>query len=124
MPGYGQADKPTHFDDTVDGYARHLAASLDQLGVMQVHLVLHDFGGPWGLAWATEAPALGQAEASMTRRLVAEPVCEHAERRGRETVPAGWRRWAAAAPGRTDHPVAPRARRGRATGDRPRRRVP
>ncbi len=32
----------------------------------------------------------------MTRRLVAEAVREHAQRRGRGTVPAGWRRWAAA----------------------------
>lgn len=56
MPGYGQADKPADFDYTVTGYARHLAAALDQLGVSRVHLVLHDFGGPWGLAWAAGHP--------------------------------------------------------------------
>jgi pimeloyl-ACP methyl ester carboxylesterase len=52
MPGFGRADKPNDFEYTVDGYARHLAGCLDQLGVEQAHLVLHDFGGPWGLAWA------------------------------------------------------------------------
>jgi predicted metal-dependent peptidase len=51
---------------------------------------------PWELpANDPEAPALGQAEASMTRRLVAEAVRERAQQRGRGTVPAGWRRWAA-----------------------------
>ena len=56
MPGYGQADKPADFDYTVAGYARHLAGALDQLAVSRAHLVLHDFGGPWGLAWAAEHP--------------------------------------------------------------------
>ena len=54
MPGFGQADKPSSFDYTVAGYARHLAALLDVLGVGRAHLVLHDFGGPWGLQWAAE----------------------------------------------------------------------
>jgi pimeloyl-ACP methyl ester carboxylesterase len=52
MPGYGKADRPTEFDYTVEGYARHLAGVLEQIGVSRAHLVLHDFGGPWGLAWA------------------------------------------------------------------------
>lgn len=56
MPGYGGADKPDHFDYTVEGYARHLGAVLDELGVQRAHLVLHDFGGAWGLAWAAEHP--------------------------------------------------------------------
>jgi pimeloyl-ACP methyl ester carboxylesterase len=56
MPGFGDADKPETFAYTVEGYARHLAGVLDQLGVRQVHLVLHDFGGPWGLAWAAAHP--------------------------------------------------------------------
>ncbi|HZE04817.1 MAG TPA: alpha/beta hydrolase [Solirubrobacteraceae bacterium] len=56
MPGYGAADKPRNFDYTVDGYCAHLAGVLDQLGIRRVHLVLHDFGGPWGLAWAASHP--------------------------------------------------------------------
>jgi pimeloyl-ACP methyl ester carboxylesterase len=56
MPGYGAADKPAEFNYTIDGYARHLGGILDQLGIDSVHLVLHDFGGPWGLAWAVQHP--------------------------------------------------------------------
>lgn len=56
MPGYGQADKPADFDYTVAGYARHLGTMLDAEGVKRTHLVLHDFGGPWGLAWAADQP--------------------------------------------------------------------
>jgi pimeloyl-ACP methyl ester carboxylesterase len=54
MPGYGKADRPREFDYTVIGYARHLDGLLQQLGVKRAHLVLHDFGGAWGLAWASE----------------------------------------------------------------------
>lgn len=53
MPGFGTADKPADFDYTVAGYAVHIDALLSARGVARVHLVLHDFGGGWGLAWAT-----------------------------------------------------------------------
>jgi pimeloyl-ACP methyl ester carboxylesterase len=56
MPGFGRADKPAAFDYTVDGYARHLASVLERLGIRRAHLVLHDFGGAWGLAWAAAYP--------------------------------------------------------------------
>lgn len=56
MPGYGQADKPPDFAYTVEGYAQHLDGILGHLGVQRAHLVLHDFGGPWGLAWAAQHP--------------------------------------------------------------------
>ena len=56
MPGFGRADKPEYFDYTVEGYARHLAGVLDVLGLQRVHLVVHDFGGPWGLQWAANHP--------------------------------------------------------------------
>jgi len=54
MPGFGDADKPADFDYTVEGYAEHLAGVLDQLGIRRAHLVLHDFGGGWGLVWALQ----------------------------------------------------------------------
>jgi pimeloyl-ACP methyl ester carboxylesterase len=63
MPGFGAADKPRDFDYTVAGYARHLGRVLDAVGVQRVHLVMHDFGGPWGLSWAAAKPA---AVASLT----------------------------------------------------------
>jgi len=54
MPGYGKADRSESFDYTVEGYARHLTGILEQLGVKRAHLVLHDFGGPWGFQWAAD----------------------------------------------------------------------
>jgi pimeloyl-ACP methyl ester carboxylesterase len=56
MPGYGNADKPREFEYTNAGYARHLAGVLDELGIRRAHLVMHDFGGGWGLAWAAGHP--------------------------------------------------------------------
>jgi pimeloyl-ACP methyl ester carboxylesterase len=56
MPGFGRAGKPDEFEYTVARYARHLGGALDQLGISRAHLVLHDFGGPWGLAWAAAHP--------------------------------------------------------------------
>jgi pimeloyl-ACP methyl ester carboxylesterase len=52
MPGFGRADKPRDFAVPVEGYAAFLTSALNQLGVKRAHLVLHDFGGPWGLGWA------------------------------------------------------------------------
>ena len=52
MPGFSQSDRPSNFDYSVRGYARHLVALIEKLGVRKAHLVLHDFGGPWGVAWA------------------------------------------------------------------------
>ncbi|OBF41636.1 alpha/beta hydrolase [Mycolicibacterium peregrinum] len=54
MPGFGAADKPAQWPYTVAAYAAHLGALLDQLGVERAHLVAHDFGGPWALAWAVD----------------------------------------------------------------------
>jgi pimeloyl-ACP methyl ester carboxylesterase len=56
MPGYGKADRPRGFPYTVRGYATHLGGLLEKQGVRRAHLVLHDFGGPWGLAWAAAHP--------------------------------------------------------------------
>jgi len=56
MPGYGRAGRPRDFDYTVPGYAAFLDKLLEQRGVERAHLVLHDFGGPWGLTWAADHP--------------------------------------------------------------------
>ena len=63
MPGFGRSDRPEAFDYTVAGYARHLGGLLTVLQIRKAHLVLHDFGGPWGLAWALANP---KALASLT----------------------------------------------------------
>ena len=52
MPGFGTADKPEDFDYSVPGYARHLAKLLRERGVRRAHLVMHDFGGPFGSSGA------------------------------------------------------------------------
>lgn len=57
MPGFGRADKPRDFPYTTEGYADFLDALLSELGIDGVHLVLHDFGGPWGLEWAAQDPS-------------------------------------------------------------------
>ena len=56
MPGFGDAERRADQDYTVAGYAAHLAGVLDQLGVDRVHLVAHDFGGPFALTWAAANP--------------------------------------------------------------------
>lgn len=56
MAGFGQSERAADFAYTIDGFARHLDAILQHFGVARVHLVLHDFGGPWGLAWAAAHP--------------------------------------------------------------------
>jgi flavin-dependent dehydrogenase/pimeloyl-ACP methyl ester carboxylesterase len=56
MPGFGRADKPADFPYTVEGYSTFLETALEQLEVSRAHLVVHDFGGPWGLQWAARNP--------------------------------------------------------------------
>lgn len=56
MPAYGRADRPKNFPYTVEGYSEFLGKIIDRLGLKKLHLVLHDFGGPWGLDWACKHP--------------------------------------------------------------------
>jgi pimeloyl-ACP methyl ester carboxylesterase len=51
-PGFGRSDKPEGFDHTVSGHSAFIGRVLEDLGVERAHLVLHDFGGLWGLSWA------------------------------------------------------------------------
>lgn len=55
-PGFGKADKPRDFPQTVDGHADFINKTLDTLGIDRAHLVVHDFGGPWGMRWAATHP--------------------------------------------------------------------
>lgn len=63
LPGFGQADKPRGFPATVPAYAAFIEEARQQLGISRVHLVVHDFGGPFGLTWAGRHP---EAFASVT----------------------------------------------------------
>ncbi len=53
VSGYGQSDKSAPPGvQTTDGVARYIQGLLGELGVKRAVLVLHDFGGVWGLQWA------------------------------------------------------------------------
>ena len=54
-PGFGQSVAPG-FPQTVETHAAFIGDVLDALGVRRAHLVVHDFGGPWGLRWAAGHP--------------------------------------------------------------------
>jgi pimeloyl-ACP methyl ester carboxylesterase len=56
MPGFGKAPAPADFGFDVGSYAAFLAGALEQLRVERAHLVLHDFGGPFGLLWGVGHP--------------------------------------------------------------------
>ena len=56
MPGFGKADKPRDFDYQVSSYSQFLQGALTELGIERVHLVVHDFGGPFGLLWGLQHP--------------------------------------------------------------------
>jgi pimeloyl-ACP methyl ester carboxylesterase len=56
MPGFGQADKPRDYPYQVSSYAQFLQGALSELGIQRVHLVVHDFGGPFGLLWGLQHP--------------------------------------------------------------------
>lgn len=51
-PGFGGADAPRSFDYRIEGYAVFIDKALAELGIDRVHLVVHDFGGPFGIAWS------------------------------------------------------------------------
>ncbi|WP_328499715.1 alpha/beta hydrolase [Streptomyces sp. NBC_00457] len=55
-PGFGRAAKPSDFPHAVEGHAAFIGTALDTLGIDHAHLVVHDFGGPWGLTWAAAHP--------------------------------------------------------------------
>jgi pimeloyl-ACP methyl ester carboxylesterase len=56
MPGFGQADKPRDLPYQVASYADFLHGALAELGIERAHLVVHDFGGPFGLLWGLQHP--------------------------------------------------------------------
>lgn len=56
LPDFGETVAPQGFEHDVPGYAGFVDAVLTELGIERVNLVLHDFGGPIGLAWAAMHP--------------------------------------------------------------------
>lgn len=57
LPGFGLSDKPPGASYRPAEQASRLTALIDALGLKDLTLVVHDFGGPIGLAHAIERPA-------------------------------------------------------------------
>jgi haloalkane dehalogenase len=55
--GFGLSDKPTGASYRPEDQARRLTRLIDALGLKDVTLIVHDFGGPIGLSYAIEHPA-------------------------------------------------------------------
>ena len=56
LPDFGETVAAPGFAHSAPGYAAFVGEALAALGIERVHLVLHDFGGPIGLVWASGAP--------------------------------------------------------------------
>lgn len=55
--GFGRSDKPERESEyTIQRHAQHFGELMDELGLDGVTLVLQDWGGPIGLAWAVDSP--------------------------------------------------------------------
>ncbi len=54
--GFGLSDKPVEAPYRPEDHAGRLSALIDRLGLRDLTLVVHDFGGPIGLARALERP--------------------------------------------------------------------
>jgi pimeloyl-ACP methyl ester carboxylesterase len=57
LPGFGGSDMPRGFDFSLEAMADWVQGVISGLGVQgAVDLAVHDFGGPYGLAWAVRYP--------------------------------------------------------------------
>lgn len=54
--GFGLSDKPEGWGYTPADHARNLQTLIERLGLRDITLVVHDFGGPIGLSYAVERP--------------------------------------------------------------------
>ncbi len=58
LPGFGQSSVPAGFAVTLDSMADFIDDFVSALGITEpINLVVHDIGGPYGLAWALRYPA-------------------------------------------------------------------
>lgn len=57
LPGFGASTVVADFDFSLEGLAGFVDDLVNALGITQpLNLVVHDMGGPYGLAWAVENP--------------------------------------------------------------------
>lgn len=95
--GFGLSSKPPDWSYAPEALARNLELVIDGLGLQQITLVVHDWGGPLGLAYAVNNPAnvrrivlfnswLWPASVDLRTRLsawlLASPLMQQLERRG------------------------------------------
>lgn len=52
--GFGLSEKPMDFNGTPQDHAKNLSEFVNKLNLKNITLVVHDFGGPIGLAFANE----------------------------------------------------------------------
>ena len=56
LPGFGLAERPPGYDYSWTGLGRFCVAAVDELGLRDFHLVVHDIGGPVGFELASAVP--------------------------------------------------------------------
>ena len=56
LPGFGLADRPPGYDYSWTGLGKFCLAAVDELGLGEFHLVVHDVGGPVGFELAAAVP--------------------------------------------------------------------
>jgi pimeloyl-ACP methyl ester carboxylesterase len=58
LPAFGRSTAPENFDCSLQNMADFVDGLVDAIGIKEpLNLVVHDFGGPFGLAWAVKHPA-------------------------------------------------------------------
>lgn len=58
LPGFGRSMAPENFDCSLENMAHFVDGVVQAIGISEpLNLVVHDFGGPFGLAWAVRHPA-------------------------------------------------------------------
>lgn len=57
LPGFGRSEVTGHFDCSLESMAGFVDELVTALGVeLPLDLVVHDFGGPYGISWAVRHP--------------------------------------------------------------------
>jgi len=54
--GFGLSEKPVDFRGTPQDHGQNLEEFINKLGLQNINLVVHDFGGPIGLSFAIQNP--------------------------------------------------------------------
>lgn len=72
LPGMGLSARPGDFDYSWTGLGRHIARTVEALGLDEFHLVVHDIGGPVGFEVAAAMP--GRVSSLTVLNTITEPL--------------------------------------------------